>query len=126
MLVIGEVMLDRYVSGSVTRISPESPVPVVQVEKEWSGVGGAANVAANVVALGAQCDLVGCLGTDDAGRELRERLSSLGVGVEGLVETGERPTIVKTRVLAGGGTFTATLRTSSPDSRRTRNVFVFC
>ena len=101
MLVVGDVMLDRYVSGLVTRISPESPVPVVQVKKEWAGVGGAANVAANVVALGAQCDLVGCVGADDAGRELRERLSALGVGVEGLLVTGERPTTVKTRVLAG-------------------------
>ncbi len=80
VLVVGDLMLDRYVSGSVTRISPESPVPVVQVEKEWAGVGGAANVAANVVALGAQCDVVGCVGKDDAGRELRERLDELGVG----------------------------------------------
>jgi D-beta-D-heptose 7-phosphate kinase/D-beta-D-heptose 1-phosphate adenosyltransferase len=94
-------MLDRYVSGPVTRISPESPVPVVQVEREWAGVGGAANVAANVVALGARCDVVGCVGRDDAGREIRERLGALGVGIEGLVETGERPTTVKTRVLAG-------------------------
>jgi rfaE bifunctional protein kinase chain/domain len=101
VLVVGDLMLDRYVSGSVTRISPESPVPVIQVEREWAGVGGAANVAANVVALGARCDLVGCVGADDAGRELRERLSSLGVGVEGLVEIRERPTTVKTRVLAG-------------------------
>ena len=101
VLVVGDLMLDRYVSGSVTRISPESPVPVVQVEKEWGGVGGAANVAANVVALGARCDVVGCVGSDDAGRELRERLDALGVGTEGLVETGERPTTVKTRVLAG-------------------------
>ncbi len=101
MLVVGDLMLDRYISGSVARISPESPVPVVQVEKEWAGVGGAANVAANVVALGARCDVVGCVGHDDAGRELRERLGALGVGMEGLVETGERPTTVKTRVLAG-------------------------
>ena len=101
MLVVGDLMLDRYVSGPVTRISPESPVPVIQVEREWAGVGGAANVAANVVALGAQCDLVGCVGADDAGRELRERLSALGVGIGGLVEIGERPTTVKTRVLAG-------------------------
>jgi D-beta-D-heptose 7-phosphate kinase/D-beta-D-heptose 1-phosphate adenosyltransferase len=101
VLVVGDLMLDRYVAGPVTRISPESPVPVVQVEKEWAGVGGAANVAANVVALGARCDLVGCVGTDDAGRELRERLGALGVGIEGLVETGDRPTTVKTRVLAG-------------------------
>ena len=80
MLVVGDLMLDRYVSGRVTRISPEFPVPVVQVEKKWAGVGGAANVAANVVALGAQCDVVGCVGKDDAGRELRERLDELGVG----------------------------------------------
>ena len=101
MLVVGDLMLDRYVSGPVTRISPESPVPVVQVEREWAGVGGAANVATNVVALGARCDVVGCIGRDDAGREIRERLGVLGVGIEGLVETGERPTTVKTRVLAG-------------------------
>ena len=101
VLVVGDVMLDRYVSGPATRISPESPVPVVQVEKEWARVGGAANVAANVIALGAQCDVVGCVGKDDAGRELRERLGALGVGTEGLVETEERPTTVKTRVLAG-------------------------
>jgi D-beta-D-heptose 7-phosphate kinase/D-beta-D-heptose 1-phosphate adenosyltransferase len=101
VLVVGDLMLDRYVSGPVTRISPESPVPVVQVEKEWEGVGGAANVAANVVALGARCDVVGCVGNDDAGRVLRERLEELGVGIEGVVETPERPTTVKTRVLAG-------------------------
>ena len=101
MLVVGDLMLDRYVSGSVTRISPESPVPVVHVEKEWGGVGGAANVAANVVALGARCDVVGCVGRDVAGMELRERLDALGVGTSGLVETRERPTTVKTRVLAG-------------------------
>jgi D-beta-D-heptose 7-phosphate kinase/D-beta-D-heptose 1-phosphate adenosyltransferase len=101
VLVVGDLMLDRYVSGPVTRISPESPVPVVQVEREWAAVGGAANVAANVVALGARCDVVGCVGSDDAGCELRERLRGLGVGIEGLVETAERPTTVKTRVMAG-------------------------
>ena len=101
VLVVGDLMLDRYVSGSVTRISPEASVPVVQMDKEWVGVGGAANVAANVVALGAECDLVGCVGSDDAGYELRECLSGLGVGIAGLVEIGERPTTVKTRVLAG-------------------------
>ena len=101
MLVVGDLMLDRYVSGPVTRISPESPVPVVRVEKEWAGVGGAGNVAANIVALGARCDVVGCVGRDDAGRELRDRLEELGVGIDGVVETRERPTTVKTRVLAG-------------------------
>ena len=101
MLVIGDLILDRYVSGPAVGISPEAPVPVVQVEKEWAGVGGAANVAANLVALGAHCDLVGCVGDDDAGRELRMRLEELGVGIDGVVESGERRTTVKTRVLAG-------------------------
>lgn len=94
-------MLDQYISGPVTRISPEAPVPVVHVEKEWVGLGGAANVAANLVALGARCDIVGCVGDDDAGRELQMRLGALGVGTAGVVETRDRPTTVKTRVLAG-------------------------
>lgn len=101
MLVVGDLMLDRYVSGVVSRISPESPVPVVEVEEEWAGLGGAAHVAASLVALGAQCDVVGCVGDDDAGRELRERLLAIGVGTAGIVETGNRSTTVKTRVLAG-------------------------
>ena len=101
VVVVGDLMLDRYVAGSAVGISPEAPVPVVQVEKEWAGVGGAANVAANLVALGARCDLVGCVGDDDAGRELRERLEELGVGTQGVVKSGGRRTTVKTRVLAG-------------------------
>lgn len=100
VLVVGDIMLDRYISGRVDRISPEAPVPVVRVEDESSGVGGAANVAANVVALGARCDVVGCLGDDAYGGMLRSAMDELGIGTGGLVSTSERPTTVKTRVLA--------------------------
>ncbi len=100
VLVVGDVMLDRYITGRVARISPEAPVPVVHVEEDSCAVGGAANVAANVVALGAECAVVGCVGDDKAGRELRGELAALGVDLEGLVTTPERPTTVKTRVMA--------------------------
>lgn len=100
VLVVGDLMLDRYVRGSVDRISPEAPVPVVRVEEESSAVGGAGNVAANVGALGAACDLVGCVGRDVHGDLLRRELQALGVKTDGMLVTGERPTTVKTRVLA--------------------------
>ncbi|HEX9887767.1 MAG TPA: PfkB family carbohydrate kinase [Longimicrobiales bacterium] len=100
VLVVGDLMLDRYISGSVSRISPEAPVPVVRVEEETVAMGGAANVASNVVALGAACDIVGCTGDDDDGRRLREALDVAGVRTRGIVSTRERPTTVKTRVLA--------------------------
>lgn len=100
VLVVGDLMLDRYISGAVDRISPEAPVPVVRVEHESSAVGGAANVAANVAALGAECRVVGCVGRDAAGDELRTELENLNVLTDGLVVTDERPTTVKTRILA--------------------------
>jgi len=100
VLVVGDVMLDRYISGTVARVSPEAPVPVVHVEEDSSAVGGAANVAANVVALGAGCAVVGCVGDDEAGRELKNELGGLGVQLDGLVTTPQRPTTVKTRVMA--------------------------
>lgn len=100
VLVVGDVMLDRYISGTVGRVSPEAPVPVVHVEEDSSAVGGAANVAANVVALGAGCAVVGCVGDDEAGRELKGELAELGIELDGLVVTPQRPTTVKTRVVA--------------------------
>jgi rfaE bifunctional protein kinase chain/domain len=100
VLVVGDLMLDRYLTGSVDRISPEAPVPVVRVEAESWALGGAGNVAANVVALGAQCDVVGGIGRDSEGQILRSRLQELGVGVTGLVELDDRPTTVKTRIMA--------------------------
>jgi D-beta-D-heptose 7-phosphate kinase/D-beta-D-heptose 1-phosphate adenosyltransferase len=84
----------------VDRISPEAPVPVVRVREESWAVGGAANVAANVLALGASCDVVGCVGEDDAGGVLRDALASLGGRLEGVIRDPSRPTTLKTRVLA--------------------------
>lgn len=98
VLVIGDLMMDRYVSGSVDRISPEAPVPVVLVEEERSAIGGAGNVAANVAALGAECVVVGCVGDDESGRIMRTALEELGVSVAGVVTAADRPTTVKTRV----------------------------
>jgi D-beta-D-heptose 7-phosphate kinase/D-beta-D-heptose 1-phosphate adenosyltransferase len=100
VLVVGDLMLDRYISGTVDRISPEAPVPVVHVEEESSAVGGAGNVAANVAALGARCTVVGAAGRDAAGEILRHELEGVGVHTDGLVLTDDRPTTVKTRVLA--------------------------
>lgn len=99
-LVVGDLMVDRYISGTVERVSPEAPVPVVRVEEESYAIGGAGNVAANIAALGASCSVVGCVGDDDAGRTLRAEFERLGVGTDGVVVTPERPTTVKTRVLA--------------------------
>lgn len=100
VLVVGDLMLDRYLLGSVDRISPEAPVPVLTVEEESSAVGGAGNVAANVVSLGARCSLVGCVGEDEGGRELEARLVEAGIGTGGVVRVPTRPTTVKTRVMA--------------------------
>ncbi|MGI9038512.1 MAG: bifunctional heptose 7-phosphate kinase/heptose 1-phosphate adenyltransferase [Gemmatimonadota bacterium] len=101
ILVIGDPMLDRYVSGSVDRISPEAPVPVVQVTEDRTAVGGAANVAAGIVALGARCRLIGGVGDDDAGALLRDDLAALGVPGDDLVAIPGRPTTQKTRILGG-------------------------
>jgi rfaE bifunctional protein kinase chain/domain len=100
VLIVGDFMIDRYVSGVVDRISPEAPVPVVRVDEERSAIGGAGNVAANVTALGASCSVVGCVGTDAPGKTLRAALEAIGVRPEGLVEVEDRPTTVKTRVMA--------------------------
>lgn len=99
-LVVGDLMLDEYVRGTVDRISPEAPVPVVRVDEEWWAVGGAANVAANVAALGAVCDVVGVVGQDPGGVRLTEALDGLGARVGGVIASRDRPTTVKTRVLA--------------------------
>ena len=101
VLVVGDVMLDIYVRGGASRISPEAPVPVVRVEDEWRALGGAANVAANLAALGARSPLVGVIGTDPFGVALREAADDAGVDAGGLVELEGRPTTVKTRVLVG-------------------------
>jgi D-beta-D-heptose 7-phosphate kinase/D-beta-D-heptose 1-phosphate adenosyltransferase len=99
VLVVGDVMLDRFLVGTVSRISPEAPVPVVRFHHEASRLGGAANVAANLSALGADVLLVGVTGRDDAGRQLRERLGAAGIRPAGLVEDPGRPTTEKVRIV---------------------------
>jgi rfaE bifunctional protein kinase chain/domain len=97
--VIGDAMLDVYLTGDVERISPEAPVPVVRVRDKRMALGGAANVAQNVVAMGATCDLVCVVGDDHHARELRVMLASIGAPDHALVQT-VRPTTTKTRVVA--------------------------
>src|SRR6516164_5179335 len=102
VLVLGDVMLDRYVSGEVSRISPEAPIPVLRVTAARASLGGAANVARNVAALGARAILVGVIGTDDAGAEI-ERLAAAGDRIDArLIATSRRPTPVKTRFTTRG------------------------
>ena len=83
--VVGDAMLDLYLKGDVDRISPEAPVPVVRVRERRYALGGAANVAQNVLALGARCELVAVVGEDAAGTQLREMLSTQGAEPRGLV-----------------------------------------
>jgi D-glycero-beta-D-manno-heptose-7-phosphate kinase len=99
VLVAGDVMLDRFIVGRVTRISPEAPVPVVRFQSEHCRLGGAANVAHNLAAMGARPSLVGVVGKDDASARLRQELAAAGVPDDGLVEDGTRPTIEKVRVV---------------------------
>jgi len=99
VVIIGDAMLDVYLRGDVDRISPEAPVPVVRVRDRKLALGGAANVAQNVAALGATCDLVAVVGADLTGTTLRERLDAGRIESRSLV-TGSRPTTTKTRVMA--------------------------
>lgn len=98
--ILGDAMLDRYIWGEVNRISPEAPVPVVEVRDETVRFGGAANVAENVAALGAAADVIATVGPDDHGRDLLDRLTARGVGVSHLVAVEGRPTTTKTRIIA--------------------------
>jgi D-beta-D-heptose 7-phosphate kinase/D-beta-D-heptose 1-phosphate adenosyltransferase len=97
VLLVGDLMLDRYVYGNVERINPEAPVPVLQTVRRESRIGGAGNVAAAVTALGGGVHCVGVIGKDAAGEELASLLSAAGTRTTGLIRLGERPTAVKTR-----------------------------
>jgi D-beta-D-heptose 7-phosphate kinase/D-beta-D-heptose 1-phosphate adenosyltransferase len=99
VIVVGDAMLDVYLRGDVERISPEAPVPVVRVRERRHALGGAANVANNVAALGAQCELVAAIGADRGGEILRGMLREIGADGPALVEVG-RPTTTKTRIVA--------------------------
>lgn len=100
-LVIGDVMLDRYLIGSVGRISPEAPVPIVLLNQQNERAGGAANVAANLALLSIKTHIVGCVGNDNEAKTLVALLQELGVDTNGMCISSNRPTIAKTRVLSG-------------------------
>ena len=100
LLVLGDLMLDHYLWGHCERISPEAPVPVVEVQRETSSLGGAGNVAANLAALGAEPVLVGLVGDDARAQTLFEAFASRGVDTRAIVRDGSRPTTMKTRIIA--------------------------
>ncbi len=102
IVILGDVMLDEFVWGDVTRISPEAPVPVVDIKRESVHLGGAANVLANAVALGAQSCVIGVVGNDSAGERLRKRLAEVSPfqSDDYLVVDDDRPSTTKTRIIA--------------------------
>jgi rfaE bifunctional protein kinase chain/domain len=100
-LIIGDIMTDRYLIGRVDRISPEAPVPVVELRKKEARLGGAANVALNVQAMGAKAWLCSAIGNDEAADELLELMHHEGLSTQGIIRCTARKTTVKTRVMAG-------------------------
>ena len=102
VVVVGDAMLDVYLVGEVDRVSPEAPVPVVTVHASRHGLGGAANVAANVAALGADCRLVAVVGNDTRGASVRTELEDLHLSSDYVISDAARPTTSKTRVVARG------------------------
>ena len=101
-LCVGDVMLDRFITGAVKRISPESPVPVLSIGKSEAVPGGAANVARNIAALGGQCTLVSVVGQDAVARELKFAIETVAHVKADLVEVASRPTTEKVRFVAQG------------------------
>lgn len=101
ILVVGDLMVDRFVRGAVHRLSPEAPVPVVDVQEDRSMPGGSGNVASNIAALGGRAHLVSVVGRDGDGDHLLSSLKDRGIDTAGVVRDDDRPTIVKTRVIAG-------------------------
>ena len=100
ILVVGDVMLDQFIWGSVSRISPEAPVPVVDFSRESFMPGGAANVARNLICLKTAAELFGAIGNDDAARKLLKLLGEQKIGCTGLVKNAARHTSIKTRIVA--------------------------
>jgi rfaE bifunctional protein kinase chain/domain len=99
VLIIGDVMIDNYLWGKVDRISPEAPVPVVSIQKKESRLGGAANVAINIQAMGANPILCAVIGADINGRNFLDLLQQLNMSNEGILQSNERPTTIKTRII---------------------------
>jgi D-beta-D-heptose 7-phosphate kinase / D-beta-D-heptose 1-phosphate adenosyltransferase len=101
VLVIGDLLLDRYFWGAVERISPEAPVPVVRIDHKTQAAGGAANVAVNLSALGCRVSAAGVVGADEDGLQLLELLRNAGIETSAVLSVPDRPTICKTRILGG-------------------------
>ncbi|HEY8930755.1 MAG TPA: D-glycero-beta-D-manno-heptose-7-phosphate kinase [Mucilaginibacter sp.] len=101
ILVIGDLMIDHYIWGNASRLSPEAPVPIVNVKNESVTLGGAGNVVQNLVSLGARVTVAGVIGNDTKGGELINILQNEGVKTDTIIKDNSRPTTVKTRVLAG-------------------------
>ncbi len=99
--VVGDLMLDRYLFGTVSRMSPEAPVPVLDIHREEARLGGAANVGHNIHTLSATPLLLGVVGNDSKGDRVRTLLQEIGLSTEGIISDPDRPTTVKTRVIAG-------------------------
>ncbi|MCS7186319.1 MAG: bifunctional ADP-heptose synthase [Armatimonadetes bacterium] len=100
VLVVGDLMLDEYIVGVAERISPEAPVPVILCERRTYGAGGAANTALNLISLGAKVVVCGVVGDDWAGEKLRQILSESGADITGILIDPNRPTTLKTRIVA--------------------------
>jgi D-beta-D-heptose 7-phosphate kinase/D-beta-D-heptose 1-phosphate adenosyltransferase len=100
ILVVGDIILDKYIRGSVSRISPEAPVPVVLEKESFCTPGGAANVAHNLTGLGAKVTLIGRIGNDSEGKILKRHLSHGRVDTRGIFVEKRIPTVCKTRVIA--------------------------
>ena len=102
ILVVGDLMLDSYMWGATSRISPEAPVPIVSVSEVTHNPGGAANVGWNIVSLSAKVTMAGIVGDDNHGEQLLELMTERGMQVHSVVKDTQRPTTVKTRVIAQG------------------------
>lgn len=102
ILVVGDVMVDAYYIGDVKRVSPEAPVPVVDIKQRDRRLGGAGNVVLNLLALGARVELASVIGKDEAGAGLKQQLEHHRVGIDAVIEDPSRPTTVKTRILSSG------------------------
>ena len=100
VLVIGDIIMDEYIWGDVSRISPEAPVPVVDVKRETKMLGGAGNVVNNISSLGGEAILCGVVGDDSRGRQVVKMVKSLGAVTEGILQEPDRPTTIKTRIVA--------------------------
>src|SRR3981081_1874385 len=99
VVLLGDLMLDRYLYGNAERLSPEAPVPVLHYQKEEIRLGGAGGVAANLAALGATVRVVGVVGSDDNGNEVRKQLIACGADPGPLMQSSTRPTICKVRLV---------------------------